>query len=166
VKGSDDIGKSDEKVDAILANESAFHYPDRARYFKRCCDSLKEGGTLVMTDLVANDEMKVNCFMYWFWKWYMRFTLEFPANTAYTNFDKYKENLKAAGFSKVEVVDITNIAIRPFYVQMTEIVKIPTAHTTIWISMFWEINKSINRLLSSNDPTQFPMKYSLVVCTK
>ena len=166
VKGSDDVGTTGEKVDAIMANESAFHYPDRAGYFKRCCDSLKEGGTLVMTDLVANDELKVNCLTYWFWKWYMRCTLDFPVNTTYATFDQYKEHLNAAGFSEVRVVDITNIAIRPFYKQMTKIVSVPAEYTDFFISVCWEINKIFNGLLSSSDPTKFPMKYSLVVCKK
>lgn len=166
VKGSDDVGKSDEKFDVICANESAFHYPDRAGYFKRCCESLKEGGHLVMTDLVANDELKVNCFVYWFWKWYMRVTLDFPVNTTYAKFDEYKEHLNAAGFSDVRVVDITNLAIRPFYTNMTEIVKVPSSYRDFFIRTCWEINKIVNGLLASKDPTKFPMKYTVVVCTK
>ena len=166
VKGSDDIGTSDEKVDCIMANESAFHYDNRAGYFKRCCESLKEGGTLVMTDLVANDELKVNCFMYWFWKWYMRCTLDFPVNTTYATFDQYKEHLNAAGFSEVRVVDITNLAIRPFYNNMTKIIHIPTNFRSLFIRVCWQINKTLNGLLASKDPTLFPIKYSLVVCKK
>merc|ERR1712046_496082 len=49
---------------------------------------------------------------------------------------------------------------------MTKIVSVPQEHHDYFISVCWEINKVFNRLLSSPDPTKFPMKYSLVVCKK
>merc|ERR1712037_860973 len=83
-----------------------------------------------------------NCFMYWFWKWYMRCTLDFPVNTTYATFDQYKEHLNAAGFSEVRVLDITNIAIRPFYNNMTKIIHIPTNFRSLIIRVCWQINKT------------------------
>jgi len=156
-----DVGMNGERYDRICAVESAFHYPDREDYFRKCAKSLNKGGKLVMTDILNNENNNQNWLWKIVWKYYWRFIIDTPRENSCVGMSKYEEQLKNAGFSDVKVLDITSISLQPFYGQINTNCDFSSSP-----SIFNKLNSFISSSLSSRDASKGAFSYSFAICTK
>ena len=101
----------------------------------------------------------------------MRHFLMFSEHCVDVDFQEYKGQLEKAGFSKVNVVDISAISFTPFFRESRRFVRIAKTelHKKMgfivqWIYFFF--TWLLYSLLNSAEGSWAPMKYVLVVCTK
>lgn len=156
--------RADELVDnnkytRIISIESAFHYPNRERFFKKCYNALVPKGKLIMSDIIINNNYKNNngMILNMFQGYYIDYILKIPKENA-VDIEVYKIQLKNAGFSKVNVYDVSEKTINKFYERFDSnvIVNAP--------QILKKINSIFNKSLSSKETSIF--SYIFVVCEK
>ena len=80
--------------DNIISVEAALHFDSREQFFRRAYQVLRKGGTLAMSDLtVVKDAHK--------------YVAGLPEANYLATLADYKQQLLAIGFSKVDVIDIS-----------------------------------------------------------
>ncbi len=156
--------KADDLVDInkytrIISIESAFHYPKRERFFKKCYNALKENGKLIMTDIIINNNFKNNnsLLLNMYQKYYRDYILKIPKENA-VDIDVYKKQLQNSGFSKVYVYDVSNKTINKFYELFDKNVIINAPQ------ILKNINNQFCKCLSKKETSLF--SYIFVVCEK
>ena len=113
-----DAMKLDEKYssgqfDVVFSLESAFHYSDRPKFFANVNSVLKENGVFVISDILLNKDYKQSIINDLFLKIYSDF-LHIPKQNL-IDADKWKQQVKDAGFELVEYNDITAQTFGPYY---------------------------------------------------
>lgn len=89
------LGFADGAFTHIVCVEAAFHFDTRLEFLREAARLLKPGGTLVLTDLLLHDEAQ-DLLPDWL-----------PANHVPT-LDAYHHTIRRAGFSTVDITDITS----------------------------------------------------------
>lgn len=156
--------RADELVDInkytrIISIESAFHYPNRERFFKKCYNALEPNGKLIMSDIIINNNYKNNngMILNMYQGYYRDYILKIPKENA-INIDVYKTQLQNAGFSKVNVYDVSEKTINKFY-ELFDSNVIANAP-----QILKNINNKFNKSLSNKETSLF--SYIFVVCEK
>ena len=113
-----DAMKLDEKYspgqfDVVFSLESAFHYSDRPKFFANVNSVLKENGVFVISDILLNKDYPKTMMNDLFLKIYSDF-LHIPKQNLIDT-EKWKQQVKDAGFELVEYNDITDKTFRPYY---------------------------------------------------
>ena len=113
-----DAMKLDEKYsrgqfDVVFSLESAFHYSDRPKFFANVNSVLKENGVFVISDILLNKDYPKTMMNDLFLKIYSDF-LHIPKQNL-IDADKWKQQVKDAGFELVEYNDITAQTFGPYY---------------------------------------------------
>ena len=103
---------SSGQFDTVLSVESAFHYPDRPRFFKGVHTVLKPGGTFVICDIVCAS--KTPTFLQRLVMKLFSDFLSMPGVNMITG-DVWDETLRSSGLELVEVRDITANTFNPYY---------------------------------------------------
>lgn len=113
--------KADDLVDInkytrIISIESAFHYQNREGFFKKCYDALKPKGKLIISDIIINNNYRNNngLILNMYQSYYRDYILKIPKENA-IDIESYKTQLENAGFSKVNVYDVSEKTINKFY---------------------------------------------------
>lgn len=99
-------------ADRVVALESAFHFPDRRRFFAEAARLLRPGGTIALADLVVAGERsgriadrvgRAVAGRFW----------QIP-RVNLVGADAYRRQLEEAGFSQVVVEDVSEHVFAPF----------------------------------------------------
>jgi ubiquinone/menaquinone biosynthesis C-methylase UbiE len=83
-----------ESFDAVICVEAAFHFDTRERFLAEACRVLKEGGRLVLSDILHTEEGE-------------RSRASLTEENHVEDLDAYKAMLRRAGFDVLEVIDVT-----------------------------------------------------------
>ncbi len=111
VASATDLPYSNSSFDKVIALESAFHFDTREVFFYQAYRVMRSDGMLVLADVIPKKTPKkfIEKFKFWFggglW--------QVPQENNY-DFKTYKEKLEQAGFSEVEVNDISEYVWSPF----------------------------------------------------
>lgn len=149
--------KSRGVFDRIIAIESAFHYPNRQRFFQKCYAALKPGGMLLLADIIINKQARERRWLqrgvqYYYEKCIFKIP---PENSI--GIEEYARQLQDCRFSSVRVVDITQNTLKPFYEDFYRHVRVE--HGPEWIQALYR--RCIDTAALWNAFT-----YVLVVCVK
>jgi ubiquinone/menaquinone biosynthesis C-methylase UbiE len=107
-----DTGLADGWADRVVALESAFHFPQRVRFFAEAARLLRPGGTIALADLVVKDEAsrrvvdrlgRAVAGRFW----------QIPRENLVTA-ATYRRQLEEAGFADVAVEDVSADVFAPF----------------------------------------------------
>lgn len=85
---------ADESVDAVTAMESAQHFDTREAFFREAYRVLRPGGSIALADMLFADREPIGSWM-------------LPAANWVRDLDAYSALLASAGFTDVEVRDVT-----------------------------------------------------------
>jgi cyclopropane fatty-acyl-phospholipid synthase-like methyltransferase len=107
-----DTGLHDRWADRVVALESAFHFPDRRRFFAEAARLLRPGGTIALADLVVKDassrrivDRVGRAVAGRFW--------QIPRENLVTA-ETYRHQLEEAGFDEVVVEPVSEHVFAPF----------------------------------------------------
>lgn len=145
--------------DKIISIESAFHYKNRHLFFQKCYQALKKGGSLIMTDIIVNNNQYSNYTDTLLKQYYSQQILNIPRENI-INQETYIHQLKKAGFSVIQVNDISNVSLIPFYQNINKNIN---NNNKIYTPT---ILKKFNEYSSNFIITQKPFAYIFVKCTK
>jgi cyclopropane fatty-acyl-phospholipid synthase-like methyltransferase len=156
--------KADDLVDInkytrIISIESAFHYQNRERFFKKCYDALKPKGKLIMSDIIINNNYRNNngLILNMYQSYYRDYILKIPKENA-IDIESYKTQLENAGFSKVNVYDVSEKTINKFYELFDKNVIVNA------LQILKDINNKFCKNLSNKETSIF--SYIFVNCEK
>ena len=96
-----EIPYRDGAFDAVLSIEAAFHFPSRERFLREALRLVRPGGRLVLTDLVAADELGMEGWL-------------FPAANRLGSRAELERLILACGWVEPAIEDWTDRAWRPF----------------------------------------------------
>ena len=149
--------QSHATFDRIIAIESAFHYPNRSEFFKKCYTALKPGGVLLMADILVNrDSRETRWLQRCMQKYYEKCIFKIPRENA-VDVGEYTQHLKACRFSSVRVVDITKDTLKPFYSDFYRNVHVGSS--PLWV-------QGLYRRCIDSIALWTAFKYVLTVCVK
>jgi len=107
-----DLQFENESFDLVVAVESAFHFYTREKFFEETIKVLRPGGRLAMADIIPIVELEN---MTWYNRILelMRLSLWcIPLENSYVE-KEYIAKMKKAGFSRVEITDISEHVFEP-----------------------------------------------------
>eukprot|EP00123_Amoebidium_parasiticum_P020633 comp5387_c0_seq1/m.1369 comp5387_c0_seq1/g.1369 ORF comp5387_c0_seq1/g.1369 comp5387_c0_seq1/m.1369 type:complete len:348 (-) comp5387_c0_seq1:593-1636(-) len=104
VAGAPNLPWPDECFTKVLSLDSAYHYDTREDFFVEAFRVLKPGGILALADIVSGDEysivgLKIAKFLFW---------MGGSPTANFHNLEIYRRQLMAAGFTDVQIVDISD----------------------------------------------------------
>ena len=92
-------------ADAVVAMESAQHFDTRERFLHEAWRVLRPGGVIILADMLFADREAIGGWM-------------LPAANYLPDCDSYLDLLRAAGFTNVEVRDVTRVTWAPHCAMM------------------------------------------------
>lgn len=101
------------RVDRVVALDCLYHFPSRERFWQRSATVLSERGRIAMTDLMLADTHKRTSLAHHALRWMFKQSKIPEGNVVHCQ--QYIEQLKAAGFSDVEVLDISDEVMQGFW---------------------------------------------------
>ena len=152
-----------EEFNKIISIESAFHYPNRQLFFKKCYNALKSEGMLFMVDIVKNKNCKYSGFLpNIVQNYYENYIFKMPKENS-IGIEEYYQQLIHSGFKSVYISDITEKTLQPFY---------QNYYKNINNNKFFGLNNRWANYLhdkfisSMADLTTCPFSYIMIVCLK
>ena len=140
-----------ETFDAIISVESAFHYPDRPKFFKAAHTLLSPDGTFVICDLMLKPDYVPTFASGLFLQIFSDFLAIPKANLIKPA--QWEQDIKAAGFEIVEFEDLTEKTFAPYYIHVFDVY-------TKTIGLPRVFNSILDHLFNSVQP----FSYRLAVC--
>lgn len=92
----------DNTFEDIICVEAVFHFDTRQDFLKEALRVLKPGGRIALTGILMS-------------KWAWRFSRRVPSANWVKDVAAYKTLMKSVGFNTVEVRDITDRSLKPFF---------------------------------------------------
>lgn len=154
---------SKEEFDKIISIESAFHYPNRELFFRKCYHALKSEGMLFMVDIVKNKNCKYSGYLpNMIQNYYENYIFRMPPENS-IGIEEYYQQLIHSGFKSVYISDITEKTLQPFYQNFYKNVH---KNKFFGLNIPW-IDYLHDKFVSSMaDLTTCPFAYIMVVCLK
>jgi cyclopropane fatty-acyl-phospholipid synthase-like methyltransferase len=143
--------------DRVTSVESAFHYPDKARFLRESCAVLKTGGMLVVADIVKSGEENGS--------WLSRRLGQALSAAAFFSVEDYKRAGILSGLGLVQFKDITGNVRRtmPLW-RNTFLRKCPVLAKRYSVFMLAKIGLAL--LISPLLPMLTPFRYVILVFQK
>jgi SAM-dependent methyltransferase len=146
-----DIKFQGHRFDVITSVESAFHYPDRPKFFKAAHSLLSADGTFVICDLMLKPDYVPTFASGLFLHIFSDFLAIPKANLI--NPAQWEQDIKASGFEILEFEDLTEKTFAPYYIHVFDVY-------TKTIGLPRVFNSTLNHVFKSVQP----FSYRLAVC--
>lgn len=142
-----------KKFDRIISQESAFHYKDRALFFRNVSETLKDKGLFVITDILLQDTQNLSLSKRLFINMASEF-LAIPSQNMITP-KEWKESLCKNNLEIVEFEDLTDVTFKPYYSNFI---------------LPYILKNNMNKIIQYTAPSLFkhiqPFAYVMAVCKK
>ena len=146
-----DVKFQGNRFDVITSVESAFHYPDRPKFFKAAHSLLSADGTFVICDLMLKPDYVPTFASGLFLQIFSDFLAIPKANLIKP--EQWDQDIKNAGFEIIESEDLTKNTIVPYYIHVFEVYTKAIGFPRLFNSTLDHLFKSVQ-----------PFSYRLAVC--